>query len=139
MSNKRLQQIIYMLSSITNLAESDAKQVILSTNTGKAIQQNEPTVMYEQQTENLYSIKEEMGQNPKYVYLANEISVASIVDAYNKMQEYSQLSDRKNFKKIAKNPQLKEIEKITIKQRRKNNLKQKYQNFLNWGGVKNAD
>lgn len=138
MTNKRLQQLIYMLSLITDLSKGDAEQAVLSTDTGKAVQRNEPGVMYEQQTENLYSIREELSQNPAYEELAGKISVSSIVDAYKKMQE-DVPTYVKREEKISKNPQLKEIEKAIVKQKRKNNLKQQYQNLLNWGGVKNVD
>lgn len=138
MTNKRLQQLIYMLSLITDLSKGDAEQAVLSTDTGKAVQRNEPGVMYEQQTENLYSIREELSQNPAYEELAGKISVSSIVDAYKKMQE-DVPTYVKREEKISKNPQLKEIEKTIVKQKRKNNLKQQYQNLLNWGGVKNVD
>ena len=138
MTNKRLQQLIYMLSLITDLSKGDAEQAVLSTDTGKAVQRNEPGVMYEQQTENLYSIREELSQNPAYEELAVKISVSSIVDAYKKMQE-DVPTYVKREEKISKNPQLKEIEKAIVKQKRKNNLKQQYQNLLNWGGVKNVD
>ena len=138
MTNKRLQQLIYMLSLITDLSKGDAEQAVLSTDTGKAVQRNEPGVMYEQQTENLYSIREELSQNPAYEELAGKISVSSIVDAYKKMQE-DVPTYVKGEEKISKNPQLKEIEKAIVKQKRKNNLKQQYQNLLNWGGVKNVD
>ena len=138
MINKRLQQLIYMLSLITDLSKGDAEQAVLSTDTGKAVQRNEPGVMYEQQTENLYSIREELSQNPAYEELAGKISVSSIVDAYKKMQE-DVPTYVKREEKISKNPQLKEIEKAIVKQKRKNNLKQQYQNLLNWGGVKNVD
>ncbi len=138
MTNKRLQQLIYMLSLITDLSKGDAEQAVLSTDTGKSVQRNEPGVMYEQQTENLYSIREELSQNPAYEELAGKISVSSIVDAYKKMQE-DVSTYVKREEKISKNPQLKEIEKAIVKQKRKNNLKQQYQNLLNWGGVKNVD
>ena len=138
MTNKRLQQLIYMLSLITDLSKGDAEQAVLSTDTGKAVQRNEPGVIYEQQTENLYSIREELSQNPAYEELAGKISVSSIVDAYKKMQE-DVPTYVKREEKISKNPQLKEIEKAIVKQKRKNNLKQQYQNLLNWGGVKNVD
>lgn len=138
MTNKRLQQLIYMLSLITDLSKGDAEQAVLSTDTGKAVQRNESGVMYEQQTENLYSIREELSQNPAYEELAGKISVSSIVDAYKKMQE-DVPTYVKREEKISKNPQLKEIEKAIVKQKRKNNLKQQYQNLLNWGGVKNVD
>lgn len=138
MTNKRLQQLIYMLSLITDLSKGDAEQAVLSTDTGKAVQRNEPGVMYEKQTENLYSIREELSQNPAYEELAGKISVSSIVDAYKKMQE-DVPTYVKREEKISKNPQLKEIEKTIVKQKRKNNLKQQYQNLLNWGGVKNVD
>ena len=138
MTNKRLQQLIYRLSLITDLSKGDAEQAVLSTDTGKAAQRNEPGVMYEQQTENLYSIREELSQNPAYEELAGKISVSSIVDAYKKMQE-DVPTYVKREEKISKNPQLKEIEKAIVKQKRKNNLKQQYQNLLNWGGVKNVD
>ena len=138
MTNKRLQQLIYMLSLITDLSKGDAEQAVLSTDTGKAVQRNEPGVMYEQQTENLYSIREELSQNPAYEELAGKISVSSIVDAYKKMQE-DVPTYVKREERISKNPQLKEIEKTIVKQKRKNNLKQQYQNLLNWGGVKNVD
>lgn len=138
MTNKRLQQLIYMLSLITDLSKGDAEQAVLSTDTGKAVQRNESGVMYEQQTENLYSIREELSQNPAYEELAGKISVSSIVDAYKKMQE-DVPTYVKREEKISKNPQVKEKEKAIVKQKRKNNLKQQYQNLLNWGGVKNVD
>lgn len=127
-----------MLAFITGVSESDAREIVLSTDTGKAIQRSESNVMYEQQTENLYSIKLEMAENPVYFALADKISVSAIVDAYKRMKEDSQIFNMESDS-IKGNPQLKVVEKEVMKQRRKKDLKQKYQNFLNVGGIKNAD
>ena len=81
MKNRRMQQLVNMFSDISGVSEKEAEEIILKTDTGKAVLDNNETVLYEQQTENLYSIAMELFQISEYSELAKMFSVENIVDS----------------------------------------------------------
>lgn len=60
MNNLRLQQLAQMYAAISGSSQEKALKDILSTRTGRAIMEGNPSVLYEQQTHNLYSITREL-------------------------------------------------------------------------------
>lgn len=58
--NPRLEEIAKMYSSITGESISVSKKAILGTRVGKAIAQNNPVFLYEQPTNNLRDIAQEL-------------------------------------------------------------------------------
>ena len=57
--NKRIGQLTYMLCCITDMDYESAEQLVVTTDIGKRILENDITIMYEQQTENLAEIASE--------------------------------------------------------------------------------
>lgn len=79
--NKRMQQLVKMFAFITGKSEQEAEQIILQTDTGMAVKDNNETVLYEQQTENMYSIAMELKQLEGYNELVEMLSKDNIVKA----------------------------------------------------------
>lgn len=83
-----------MFKYITGLSIAASSEIILKTITGKAIEEENITVIYEQQTENLYSIIYELQKIEKYKKLAALFSVEKIVKSMyavviNQSEKYS--------------------------------------------------
>lgn len=80
LSNLRLRQIAYMYASISGKSLEESEQDILSTKTGRDIEAGDPTLLYEQQTSNLYSIVRELPEN-----LQKRFTQDNIIAAYREM------------------------------------------------------
>ena len=79
--DKRIDQLAYCFSYIANVTKDEAKAIIVETVTGKSILDENPTVMYEQQTENLYSIALELSEDSRYKDLSKLFTLDSIVQS----------------------------------------------------------
>ena len=86
MANKRLDQLIYMFSDITGKTPDESKKIILLTDTGKAVNTHNMTVMYEQETANLYSIGMELRKISEYSQLGQLFSTENIIASMNKLR-----------------------------------------------------
>ena len=84
---KRMRQLMLMFSDITGKPQKEAKKIILETETGVAVAEKNETVLYEQQTENLYSIAMELSENPEYRELAKLFTEEKIVQSLNCLQK----------------------------------------------------
>lgn len=73
--NHRIEELSILFSKITGLDKKESQKIILSTDTGKAIQDNNELVLYEQSTDNLYQIGKELNDN--------RFTVEKIVEVYN--------------------------------------------------------
>lgn len=141
MDNLRLQQLIFMFAQITNMSTKESEAIILETDTGKSVQNGNPTVMYEQQTENLYCIASELHRMEKYDNLADAFTLETIVDAMQKLSLDSPLFSiiESNSKGTILKPEIKEDHLHQNKERMKHMLQIKRQNQLNAWRVDNAD
>lgn len=83
--DSRIEQLCRMMKYITGISIEESKRIILLTPTGKAIQNKEMTVMYEQQTENLYSVGRDLQAIPFYKKLSELLTVAKITEAMQKV------------------------------------------------------
>ena len=81
--NERFREICLMFNFITGISCAEAGNIIKKTATGQGILQGNLAIIYEQQTENLYSIAEELAQIDRYKELASVISADKIVEAMN--------------------------------------------------------
>jgi len=138
MDNIRLIQLINMFSHISNRTYDEARSIILSTNTGKAIQNNSITLMYEQQTENLYSIVMDLQK----VNFDNEITKGFTIEAIVKSLEM--IDEDEELRRIAaapitKDSELKYTNQELLKKRQKQILMEKQQNYINVRRTENAD
>ena len=138
MDNIRLIQLINMFSHISNRTYDEARSIILSTNTGKAIQNNSITLMYEQQTENLYSIVMDLQK----VNFDNEITKGFTIEAIVKSLEM--IDEDEELRRIAdipieKDPELKKSNQKLLKKRQKQILMEKQQNYMNVRRTESAD
>lgn len=83
--DSRIEQLCCMMKYITGISIDESKRIILLTPTGKAIQNKEMTVMYEQQTENLYSVGRDLQAIPVYNKLSELLTVTKITEAMQKV------------------------------------------------------
>ena len=81
----RIEQLCRMMKYITGISIEESKRIILLTPTGKAIHNKEMTVMYEQQTENLYSVGRDLQAIPVYKKLSELLTVTKITEAMQKV------------------------------------------------------
>ena len=78
---KRMSQLVLMFSDITGKSHKEAKAIILETETGIAVAEKNEIVLYEQQTENLYSIAMELYEKSEYRELAKLFTAEKIVQS----------------------------------------------------------
>lgn len=112
MNEKRIEQLAFMLSDITGIDHVRARNIITDSETGKMILDNNMTVMYEQQTENLWEIAAEMAACGKYRTLVPMLTVSNIAEAGKHLGEY----ERRAEKKMVSTP-IKMIKASELKQR----------------------
>lgn len=133
MQNKRMAQVIFMFSEITGKSEEESEQIINITNVGKAIRENDPIVLYEQQTENLYSIAMELHQSEQYKDIADMLSNEAIVRTMKQLEEGEKWRLKEIPLSYHSNKTQKEKKKQQDKIHMKNSLRIKQQNKINLG------
>lgn len=142
MNNKRLQQIVWMFSYITGQPIENARDIILQTETGKAVQAENPIVMYEQQSENISSIAMELRNYKSYEALVDLFTVTAIVQAMQSLKNMEKQDEKHSVAKsivIASNPDLKAMDKVQKQAARKNVLQIKKQNQMNARRIERAN
>jgi len=137
MDNIRLIQLINMFSHISNKTYDEARSIILSTNTGKAIQDNNVTLIYEQQTENLYSIVMDLQKSNFDNELTKRFTIETIVSSLEVINEDEELG--RIVVPIAKDPELKKSHQELLKKHQKKILMEKQQNYMNVRRTESAD
>lgn len=136
--NKRMRQLTALFSAITGKTLEESMEIILQTETGNAVNENNMAIMYEQQTENLYEIAEELKRQENYAEIAEMLSIENIVSA---MKEFQDRKDAKKTDKIPymqREPKLKSEYKNNLLSKRKRILQIKRQNQISEGRVKHA-
>lgn len=88
MYNERLEDLIFMVEQITGLSHHESKQLILTTRTGKALQNKNQAILYEQQTENLYQIAQDLKIQNNFIDAEAIFTVDSIVSAFEALLKY---------------------------------------------------
>lgn len=140
MKNRRMQQLVNMFSDISGVSEKEAEEIILKTDTGKAVLDNNETVLYEQQTENLYSIAMELFQISEYSELAKMFSVENIVDSMKRNRSNETVKvcfDGNQSPKIKEKIANDSKKELFIKQRKM--LRTKRQNQINIRRIEDAN
>lgn len=140
MKNRRMQQLVNMFSDISGVSEKEAEEIILKTDTGKAVLDNNETVLYEQQTENLYSIAMELFQISEYSELAKMFSVENIVDSMKRNRSNETVKvcfDGDQSPKIKEKIANDSKKELFIKQRKM--LRTKRQNQINIRRIEDAN
>lgn len=140
MKNRRMQQLVNMFSDISGVSEKEAEEIILKTDTGKAVLDNNETVLYEQQTENLYSIAMELFQISEYSELAKLFSVENIVDSMKRNRSNETVKvcfDGDQSPKIKEKIANDSKKELFIKQRKM--LRTKRQNQINIRRIEDAN
>lgn len=142
MNMDRLQQLVAMFAAVTERSFAEARNIILTTDTGKAILNNNAAALYEQQTENLESIALELKQNGQYAQEAALFTKEAIVSVMQILTEYEKQQREKRLEQnfcahreedLRKNLQQKTSATYKIVQ------KQKYQNQVDARRVQYAD
>ena len=139
MSNKRIDQLACMLADITKINIDDAKKIIINTHIGEQIQANNPTVLYEQQTENLSEIASELKASEKYRDMASMLTDSSIVRAGRKLHGYEAVNKKKIKLIIPKNSNIKKLSQKQAAAKHKAVMKIQMQNKFNSRRIENAD
>lgn len=140
MANKRLDQLIYMFSDITGKTPDESKKIILLTDTGKAVNTHNMTVMYEQETANLYSIGMELRKISEYSQLGQLFSTENIIASMNKLRA-KEVPVKESITTFTapSMTDLKSIERIRILEEQTRKMQIKRQNLKNVWRMKNAD
>lgn len=142
MANKRMNQLTFMFSEITGVSPNIAASIIQQTETGKAVINNNTAVLYEQQTENLYSIAMELKENPCYKKYAHMLSEDQIIRSMKKLYNIERSNREKNvltLSAFASHPEKKAEERQKLLLKRKEILTIKKQNQKNAWRVEHAD
>lgn len=137
MGKKRMYELALMFSHITGRSLDESQKIILSTETGKAVLNNNMSVLYEQQTENLYGIALELKKEGKYAGIVQQMSERKIAQS---MEVLDELSDEypEYEVQIDKKPELKELQKRYLLSERKKMLQIQQRNQINARRIENA-
>lgn len=141
-NSRRIQQLAWMLSDISNVSLDYARDLIISTETGKAVQENDRTVLYEQQTANLAEIAGELERREPYHKIASMLTMEKIAEAGRRLRAYENENKRAETAvklTMHKNTELKEILQKQTAVKRKSVLAIKKQNQMNVRRVEHAD
>lgn len=138
MGKKRMHELALMLSYITGRSLEESQKIILSTETGKAVLNNNMSVLYEQQTENLYGIALELKKEGKYAGIVQQMSERKIAQS---MEVLDELSDEypEYEVQIGKKPELKALQKRNLLSERKKMMQIQRRNQINARRIENAD
>lgn len=142
MNNKRIDQLAFMLSYITKIQPENAREIIVCTETGKAILTNNMTVMYEQQTENLAEIAAEIAKKEQYRHYASMLTTDNIVEAAKELRQYEREQRNKKCKvkyTATKNAELKNALKKQAIEKRKAVIGIRKQNKMNIRGINHVN
>lgn len=134
--NERLDELTFMLAHITGLSHQQSKQLILNTRIGKALQNKNQAIIYEQQTENIYQIAQELREQNNYPEIESLFTVDNIVNSFDALLESQADTGHipgKLMFKISKTPELKSLQKKRYKLEQKQQLQFKQQNKFNLG------
>lgn len=82
MAATRLDEIVQMYSSVTGESVASARKIILKTSTGQAIADNNAAYLYDQPTNNLQAITQELG-----VDIQRKFPKSVIVKAYRNIKK----------------------------------------------------
>lgn len=132
---------MYMFSSISGVSLEDSRQIILNTATGKAIEESSAVVLYEQQTDNLYSIAQELHAQKEYRDMSRLFTVEAIRDSMRNLRSLeSCMPGQGDLRyRINGSVDLKAAAKKKNEEAMKRTLKQKRQNCLNERRIKHVD
>ena len=131
MDNRRLEQLVYMFSCITSKTPEESRYIILLMETGKSVQANNLTVMYEQETANLYSIGMELRKIDCYAQMAGLFTVENIVAASKKWEREKNVNKAITTFIAPNRSEVKDIGKKHLLEERNRKLQVKRQNVKN--------
>lgn len=140
MENQRMKQLAFMFSSITGKSREESEMIIAQTETGKLVLDNNKAILYEQQTENLYGIVEELKEITLYQKLAEGITCDHIVEAMQKLLlSQNSLNYEENLIYSKKSSNVSDEMRKDMKDRYRKMLKIKEQNQRNVRRIEDAD
>lgn len=115
MTKERKRQLAFILADIVGCNEQKAEEIINTTELGRRLQYHDTTILYEQQTENMYRLAEELREGP-YANFADKITNDKILAAIRKFRE----RERKKSKvSIIARPELIQKKIISLNKRKK--------------------
>lgn len=98
MDNSRLDEMVFLMSYLKKLEIQEAKKLVLSTETGNAILNENESVLYEQDTANFSSIIFELQYEP----IDNRLLHMAISEYYNKIGQDRRKKITEDEKNICK-------------------------------------
>lgn len=137
MGKKRMYELALMFSHITGRSLDESQKIILSTETGKAVLNNNMSILYEQQTENLYGIALELKKEGKYARIVQQMSERKIAQSMGVLDRLSDECPEYEVQ-IDKKPELKELQKRYLLSERKKMLQIQQRNQINARRIENA-
>lgn len=137
LGKKRMYELALMFSYITGRSLDESQKIILSTETGKAVCNNNMSVLYEQQTENLYGIALELKKEGKYAGIVQQMSERKIAQSMEVLDELSDEYPEYEIQ-IDKKPELKVLQKRNLKFERKKMMQIQRRNQINARRIENA-
>ena len=136
MTKERKKQLAFILADIVGCNEQKAEEIINTTELGKRLQYHDTTILYEQQTENMYRLAEELREGP-YANFADKITNDKILAAIRK---FSGKESGKKTQSVYNSPTgIDTKENHFFKQKEKMMLQSKSQNQVNIRRIENAD
>ncbi len=129
MENRRICQLSFMLSDITGISQEEAESLILECPIGECIIRNNPAVIYEQQTENMEIIAQEL--TDKGIEIARLITMDSIVEAMRHLMEKEENEYAQGSLGTYRKKAHKEVVHEKQHEQRSRILKQKRENLKN--------
>lgn len=137
LGKKRMHELTLMFSYITGRSLDESQKIILSTETGKAVYDNNISVLYEQQTENLYGIALELKKDSKYARIAQQMSERKIAQSMGVLDRVTDECPEYEIQ-IDKKPELKALQKRNLLSERKKMLQIQQRNQINARRIENA-
>ena len=132
MTKERKRQLAFILADIVGCNEQKAEEIIDTTEVGKRLQYHDTTILYEQQTENMYRLAEELREGP-YANFADKITNDKILAAIRKFRERERKKSKVSIMELIQK------ENHFFKQKEKMMLQSKSQNRVNIRRIENAD
>lgn len=83
--SKRFAQLTFIFSEVTGKNLTESEMIIKSTSTGKKILEDDETLLYEQHTENIFEIVEELKEDNNN--LSEAFTIEKVISAIRKMPE----------------------------------------------------
>lgn len=116
-SNERINRLSTLLAYMLDIQKKSARVIVNHTEIGRALKEDNMTVLYDQDTANMIEIIDELSKRKHYGKKLQNTTINDVV-RIAKSAEYKEISNKTRFK-TPKRPELKEIQRQSLLQRMK--------------------